>query len=75
MQIFDGNPHFCRISENYKYSFTDRVDILLCSERNKDGVSIENLHLWPPRSEPLLATSTPTNPTTPSVLIFVVKYP
>jgi len=43
------------------------VDILLCSERNKTGVFRKNLALWPIRSDPLLATSTPTTPTTPSV--------
>ena len=29
---------------------TDRVDILLCSERKKTGVFRQNLALWPPRS-------------------------
>jgi len=40
-------------------SCTDRVDILLCFERNKTGVFRQNVALWPFRSDPLLATSTP----------------
>ena len=48
---------------------TERVDILLCSERNKMGGFPQNLALLPlrTRSDPLLATNTTTTPTTPSV--------
>jgi len=52
--------------------FYYRVDILLCSERNKTGGFRQNLALWPLRNDPMLATSTPTTPTTPSVITFTV---
>ena len=61
------------ISSFFAQNFcSDRVDILLCSERNKTGVFFrQNLALWPLRSDPLLATSTPTTPTLSVCVCFI----